>query len=281
MKKLNIWVFVSMLIIWWGCSNNSDFTSKNGEQNKRKSNADQEKQKQQAPGLDGDLAGNDTFEKSGNGDGTGQSAIGLDSEEIRGLCQDANRSKLMQTKNLLFPPTQNCEFGSGGNGERRDVYYQARVKVDRTFEVPENGVICSFKLDSKTNNIRYDDVVVITLNDYILATSNRSIYQNSTPPNSISKFEFLDILGRPLAFEGTQSCLGEEASICKMPGHDFQGGFELDFNNEVLSPLLPLIYGPELKTLSVITLGDNDDGDCEHTGIEFDVTYTYVDLSSD
>ena len=273
------------------CSNESEFNSRKS--NKEASSSSEESAGQDSdlekfgPGVDPSALGKDTKELEG--DSLGDSAdlgdsLGSDAEagdtlgasEIYTLCSNAGASLLTSTTNLDFPPTQNCPFGEGDNLSKRQAYYQARVEVARTFNTPADSIICSFQLISKTEDIQYDDVVVITLNDYILATSNKSIYPNSVPPRNISKWSFDNVRGTPMPFETPQSCIGEPESVCKMPGHDRRGGFELSFEGNVLAPLSAQLMGKEEKKLSVITLGDNDEGDCEHTGIEFDVVYTYI-----
>ena len=73
---------------------------------------------------------------------------------------------------------------------------------------------------------------------------------------------------------GKQYCLGDLE--CMVPGHDVQGQFSLKIDmTDIPSFSEKLSESADLQ-FEVITTGDNDDGDCDHSDLNLNVTIQYV-----
>ena len=97
-------------------------------------------------------------------------------ETIVNLCKSSPHSKFM--KKFQFPKQVDCEFGKYGNLNGFEAHLQAQKFQNRSFSLPENAVLCGIKLESMQSNIRYDDFLLFTLNDYIYAEQSRVIGAN-------------------------------------------------------------------------------------------------------
>lgn len=223
------------------------------------------------------LSGYQTDTSSGRlgNDALDSSTNKLSVQQVLNLCGDGSSNIQSGTAALSYPPTQECPFGVQDNGTERDQYLQARVKVDRTIPFPDGAVICSIELASNSQ-IQYDDVMVVSLNDYVLISSDNNLTNVLDFAEGLRKWDFTKVRGTPSNFEGGDYCLGEPNSTCVLPGHDINGRITINLDSQSLAPLSAKVSKAPSKSLSVITLGDNDPGDCEHTGINFNLNYTYI-----
>jgi hypothetical protein len=62
---------------------------------------------------------------------------------------------------------------------------------------------------------------------------------------------------------------------CQFPGHDTQGTISLDLDRRYIRAIMSNGV-PADHSFTLVTFGDNDDRDCEHSDVEFDVSVTYV-----
>lgn len=67
---------------------------------------------------------------------------------------------------------------------------------------------------------------------------------------------------------------GAQAS-CHFPGHDKQGTINLDYDPLYIQAIMSEGI-PSNHSFTMITIGDNDKYDCEHSEVNFNVTVDYV-----
>ena len=157
----------------------------------------------------------------------------------------------------------------------------------------------------EAQQIKYDDEIFLTVNNYVvmgsqdLSTGNgRSDFINGLLLNAIGLVEY-KWLGQngmyDLPYVGNNGlsryCLGVNASDpnfsqkCQIPPTDRVGTFKLDIPSEEIVKLGIMNNSGKIDSnsnikFSWISIGDNDNGDCETSPYGLDVDVEYVQLES-
>ena len=212
-----------------------------------------------------------------NGDlGNGDTAdIGV----INETCDTLNPQT--KTINIKFPkPTKTCEWGINGNLSVKDAFFRARIEEKKTLGLPRGAVICDASFDFKPQPFQYDDYFALLFNNNII-TSGYDFRSNLQPQNfGLLNYDWNDLKGIRMAFGSAKEMVycpqipGASAN-CSFPGHDTSGIIDLDLDKRyiraVMSNGIPVDH-----SFTLVTFGDNDNLDCEHSDVEFDVTVEYV-----
>ena len=178
------------------------------------------------------------------------------------------------TQTVVFPATKECQFGENGNLPERDQYFQAQVEQVQNLTVPADHVICDIAINSKTTDLHYDDFFVLAIQDNILVSTNEAFTPGSRRDrrNKIYKWNFADVIGTPWGDEG-KYCFGEN-SACRIPSHDRQGSVSIQIPKDDFVSLAVELFDLKQIEMKMVTLGDNDEGDCEHSRLELDLEMT-------
>ncbi len=201
----------------------------------------------------------------------------VDLEVVVSSCADLQ--VIEQTVKVNFPdPQVTCKWGENGNLEKRDKFLQARIEQNFDLSIPENAVICGLNFYVSDQPYRYDDHFLMTFDDSVMASSYDFGYLLSSE-GGILQYDWAKIAGEVWdnSNEGV-FCLGAETdgSTCAFPATDTQGVIDLNFNTGLIQKVMALNLGRSSHKLSFITIGDNDEWDCEHSDISFDVDISYV-----
>ncbi|MFK7826770.1 MAG: hypothetical protein AB8G05_21690 [Oligoflexales bacterium] len=178
------------------------------------------------------------------------------------------------TQTIVFPESIECAFGKSGNLPERDQHFQARIEQVQMLTIPPDHVICDMAINSKTTDLHYDDFFVLTIEDNILVSTNETLTPGPRRDarNKIHKWDFEAIKGQPWG-DDRKYCFGGNSS-CKIPSHDRQGAVAIDIpKNDFLSLAVELFELKQIE-MKMVTLGDNDEGDCEHSRLELDLEMT-------
>ncbi len=209
------------------------------------------------------------------GGGSGGPVPPMTPGEIMLACADATASHQTLNTTLNFPPRQNCSFGANGNGGPVNGFHMARETQEAMISLPANAVICGMARFSSglTSEITYDDFMFLTLDDYVLVSTSTSLVSLLATDNNLRVWDWSRIYTQ--AFENTPTpyCLG---GSCTFPGHDQTGPISLDFQSQELSALSAKLLNKTEASLKVIVTGDNDNGDCEHSGFDIDIELDYI-----
>lgn len=198
-------------------------------------------------------------------------------EQYKQQCSQGKKKSMIQTIN--FPATENCRFGTAGNLARRDTYLQAIEGQSSTITLPDKSLLCGLELSSPAATIQYDDFMILTLNGYVLLSSNKKILEGLEGSlNSAYKWNFSQIRGVAIDFNAAPYCLGKESSLCVVPETDVPGKFQLDINPDSLINLADSLVDQHKLNFSLIATGDNDDRDCRHTAISLDFAMQYIEI---
>lgn len=217
-------------------------------------------------------------------------------EVIIDLCKKFQDDLLSRSFLLSFPPTSICLFGEEGNGNRVNGQFQARKKQTEFVTLPEGAVLCELAIESvvegteqvttaqsyssryqtkqvvERNGFLYDDHFVFTIQNYILVRSHDALGVVDGDGHAVWDFDL--VKGRLMGMDTMISC-PVDAETCQFPSTDEPGDVKLKFKPEALAGVASKLKDVQKVEFSFIITGDNDDGDCEHSGLNLDVDARY------
>lgn len=188
---------------------------------------------------------------------------------VRKACSQGNTKTKIEK--LEFPPTSECPFGIGDNLSKKNSSIRARTEQSKKIELPEGSLLCDMSLEFHTKQIEYDDQMYIVFDRFFLAGSKLtpSMYQLEDELKVYS-WKVLQNNEHP---GYSPECLGGR---CKMPEAEEDGGFDIEIPQSALDQIALKIKGSSSYDFRVITVGDDNDGDCQHSGLSFTVSIKYL-----
>jgi hypothetical protein len=196
-------------------------------------------------------------------------------------CADAKSSGKLRSysSEVLFEdPKKTCDWGLNGNLKIRDGYAQARAEQYLTIDLPPGATVCNINLENvNQQNFFYDDNIILTLNDYILA-STTNFSRHFTTSNGFYKYDWTSLVGKSAqngASDTTpeqQYCAGKSQGLaqCLFPATETVGTIDLQFDERVIQTILGMTNPNQMK-LGMITTGDNDSTDCQHVPVRLSI----------
>ena len=256
--------------------------------------------------LDGSQDGNNSNNDGNSDNNSGDNGEGdlnftpPTAEEVIANCQNSTISK--QIVQISFPAKQNCSWGSkvdDGNGGFTEVlsangnlsiknnWIRAREEQTVSIQVPHNAQLCGLDLQSDNDQIHFDDFFALRLEDYVVASSK--VLTNALLQDEAGHYlwDWDRIRGDGSEATGTvMQNIGKFCGTgeCQLPEHDTPGAFGVQFslsegssteNNMNAALFAKLSHLEEIKMTATAT-GDNDTGDCDHSGGSFEVELSYI-----
>lgn len=188
---------------------------------------------------------------------------------------------LSSTVKLSFPgdPARVCKFNEAPNLEPKNAFVQAREITTAMLKLPENSEICSMTLDSAAGQtLRYDDFIVLTIDDFVLFSSNVLLTEKLAKMGNYFRWDFGKVVGEPIGmrFKDPAYCVGA-AERCVFPGTESVGPVSMKLNYTEISGITKAIQGKAAVPVDLITTGDDNlTKDCLHTTLDLAVTMTYI-----
>jgi hypothetical protein len=232
-------------------------------------------------------------------------------DEVKVACADAVKNGSLKSKAvpIFFPAkTTTCEFEKNDNLSRKNEVIRARR--EEMVELPLQGVtrLCNMKFDAPQQPMRFDDEILITLNNLVVASSqdystksrdtrkNQLVYPNGLsvdndgivsykwlPPNGVQNLDYLngDLYKYCLGLDPKQA---DFAQLCQIPKTSSNGTMSLKLPQDAFLKLVAkagLVFDKQIQsvpkaTLMFMTTGDNDDSDCQHLDFRMTVTIDYI-----
>ena len=217
--------------------------------------------------------------------------IGLNSDTDRlsidliKKCDEAKalgKLRLKKAEILFEDPSKQCEWGKNENLQTLNGFIQARVEQTSLIELQEDAHVCQIELTNQDlQNFRYDDNLILTINDYILA-STTNLNQHLTSRNGYFKYEWFKLRGKDAQNASSdtrkekQYCAGQSEgySQCLFPQTEQLGSIDINIGDIVLQTILGMTSPNKLK-FSLVTTGDNDESDCQHVPLRFNLDILY------
>lgn len=178
-------------------------------------------------------------------------------------------------------PGKTCDWEKNGNLSKKDGYFRARREQSTLFDLPPGAIICQMNLESQKSEMVYDDHFIITLNDYVIASSFDRFVPKLTSHQNNPIYNWENVVGNKWEHEFNQDqspfCLGsnEGLAACEWPLTEQQGSFHLSYDPSVIQDLMALDVKRSEHKFEFVTVGDNDSTDCQHSPVEFTIDLIY------
>ena len=192
---------------------------------------------------------------------------GLTGDELNNRINDINATcdngtKETKTFNFLFPkPTETCKWGVNGNLMPRDRFFQARIEEKQNFDLPAGSTLCDVSFNFVQQPMHYDDHMLLTMNDIVLA-STIDFSKDFQQISGMQGYTWNAIAGIPWNSQ-------DEGVYCLGMGDGLA-------NCQIIRRITALNPKRTSNFFNMISLGDNDDFDCEHSDVSFSITATFV-----
>ena len=220
---------------------------------------------------------------------SGQFPKNPSASDVAQTCQHNSPQHSEQTVTFEQSTTA-CEWGTNGNlvlpdGKViLDGTIMARREERATLPLPEVAVLCNIEVSSPQQQIRFDDEILLLLGNQLLASSAQ--YQMAlTNDAGFYLYDWSKIAGQSYVnnspyYSGKASpfCLGqaEGLSQCTIPRTETLGNIEMRFSPALIYILSARLGSEGPRELALITTGDNDPTDCQHSNLSLKVTTDYV-----
>lgn len=201
--------------------------------------------------------------------------ISLD-ESVTSLCS----SSTVREKSFVVtfaPDTETCAWGKDGNlSPSKQI--RAEQSAYKDFEDPEIGLLCGIDI-SMAGSGYADDEVVLTFNQYVLATSWNSYewYQirGMEIVDGLIKYDRLKVIGGTWDAARISGCA--PGVVCdfknfNQQSNGMQGGtFTVNTSDQFVKKLPRELLTKQKHTLGLHLTGNRSSTDCTHTGFSFNV----------
>ncbi len=262
LKLISVLSFCSML----GCASKKQFSGDTGKQGTAVPAGKEETIKQGTgkPAKDVVLDKSDTVNETNS---------------IPNRCGTEAAKLQVFSQKIDFPENGYCDFLSPPNIAKSDLTVTASETQKVNLNLPE-GVICSLKVKSSENtSMKYDDFIILTIDNHVLFSSNNKIVENFDKNKEIYDWNFSKLVGKKLTdkeWVDSHYCLGG-AENCTIPKTEVAGSFDVNFPATTIAPISAMIQGKASVPVNLIVTGDNDaDKDCHHTDLSLTISGQYL-----
>ncbi|SMF74533.1 hypothetical protein [Pseudobacteriovorax antillogorgiicola] len=201
----------------------------------------------------------------------------VESQDVVDLCSQLTQKTVVQT--LSFPAISECAFGEGENLGRVNGRIQAVSQQFSQIELPgTEALVCGLSMTSQSSQLQYDDLLVMTLESFVIMSSNRSFFSRLSQKEGLYFWEFESVRGMAVDFDADPYCLGANSG-CEIPETDTFGQLAVQYFPEDFAILSAKLSGRETLMVSLVATGDNDNGDCMHSDFSMTYAVSYVDLA--
>jgi hypothetical protein len=196
-----------------------------------------------------------------------------DTNMVRQACDSGVHEK--QTQSYLFEkPSYTCEWEKNGNLAKKNDYFQARIEENKNILLPAGAIICDVKLTFAEQPFLYDDHFLFTFDNSVIASS----FDFSAQLNrqyGLLQYDWSKIAGMYWD-KSKEGVFCAEDGKCSWPITDTQGKIDMSFSSDFFKRLMAFDINRNNHVMKFISIGDNDDYDCEHSDVSFDLTVDYV-----
>jgi hypothetical protein len=187
---------------------------------------------------------------------------------------------LTSTVKLVFPESKKCAFNVEPNKAPIEAQLQAQKVSTQSLKLPADSEICSMNLETPANaKVQYDDFLILTVDDFVIFSSNKDFIPKLDKINGFYKWDFLKVRESPVDFQALPFCVGA-MERCTFPATDTEGPILLKLNYSEIAGIAKGIQGKAEVPVDLISTGDNDDSDtkmdCYHTALDLTVTLNYI-----
>ncbi|MGZ3690830.1 MAG: hypothetical protein ACXVAX_04975 [Pseudobdellovibrio sp.] len=194
-----------------------------------------------------------------------------------GVVQDACNNLTHKTfsQSYFFPkPTYTCKWGVDGNLMPRDRYFQGRIEEEQDLNLEAGAIICGVKFNFVAQKFLYDDHFLMTFDESVIASSYN--FESKFNLNyGLLTYNWSNMAGMfwDSHMEGVYCAAN---ASCSFPKTDTQGVINMNFPSLMFQRIMAENVNRTSHAMKFISIGDNDDMDCEHSDVNFSLDVDYV-----
>jgi hypothetical protein len=174
----------------------------------------------------------------------------------------------------LPPLTTECAWSEFGNLSMASGRIRARNEQYVALSIPPELTLCSLEFESHSESFLYDDLLLMTLNDIVLMSTFHGEI-NLTPVAEFYRYDWSSLVNtRHDSYEWSTYCAAG-ALDCELPASDTTDTLSLSFGEAGTLRLLDVASGSWPYTFGLVITGDDNGSDCQHTGLEVEISYAY------
>ncbi|MGE0174712.1 MAG: hypothetical protein AB7T49_18110 [Oligoflexales bacterium] len=215
---------------------------------------------------------------SGGDQGPAQPVDTKTEDGVREICQNQAVVETM-TKTIRFDrPETTCAWNMDGNLSKVQAVVRARREQAQNLDIGSDAVICGVAFDVPQQQIQFDDEIFLLFNNVVLAMSKDYTY--ALPQHEgLHVYDWASLRNEDYLPDGYSHnyCLGEGdgTGTCVMPYTETTGALKLAFDDSVLHKISSFSDTSQ-HSFGLVTIGDDNNTDCIHTGLQFQVSVRYV-----
>jgi hypothetical protein len=169
-----------------------------------------------------------------------------------------------------------CDWGIGDNFQLQNSIMAARIERSISIPVPNGRSICSFSAQSESQTIRYDDHLILAINNNVLLASTTEVKSLRMANNGYREYAWQNIRGLSSGRKGSTFCA--DGVTCRLPQSEETGTFSFELSQDANRRLFSSLSNEPLTFLLVVTGDDDPEKDCKlYTDLTLTADYTYVD----
>ncbi len=189
----------------------------------------------------------------------------------------ANSTLKTKIIDISYSSINDCKWSNSslGNLGKVNGKMQARHEESVDLAIPAGATLCDMELDFPEQPFTYDDHVILTLNNRIVMNTGSDMHKYLTQDGSGYIYDWSKLVGKTQDVGGTHLyCNG--GSTCSVPNTEQNGRILVDIPKNTIQQIVTM--APQsVNQIKMITTGDDDVGDCNHSAISFQVRATYVE----
>lgn len=194
-------------------------------------------------------------------------------------CESSPEKLKIVKHQIQFEPMSGCQYGEAPNLEPLDQSFQAVAVQSLGFEAPQDAVICEMSLKTAADAaIRYDDYLILTINERVIFASNEEIVLNLQQQGELYRWRLEDVLRQQIGYIHAPAYCISDAEDCSLPPHDNEGPLLLSISSQSIGALALAVFGEPRVLFDLIASGDDDPDDCSVSGFQLDVELSVLPL---
>ncbi|MEK6627571.1 MAG: hypothetical protein AABY53_03005 [Bdellovibrionota bacterium] len=181
----------------------------------------------------------------------------------------------VQDFNYFFPkPQETCNWGNNGNLAIRNGFFQARIEQEQALALENGAIICDIKFSFQKQQFLYDDHFILSFNDALIASSY-DFQERLTPSFGLLRYDWSKMAG--MTWDNRrEGVLCPAGGQCSWPDTDIPGNISINYPSILFQRLMAENLNRNSHSIKFISIGDNDNFDCEHSDINFSMKVDYV-----
>ena len=187
---------------------------------------------------------------------------------------DPCSNSILQEYSMTLPATVGCNWSHNGNLNDNQGIYAARDENTFVLSLDSDQVICDVQFPFDTNYqstgfigpFGFDDQLLFTINERVIAASHVEMINVLQQDSYGYVYDWNSIKGMGMSFS-TSNWFVDSSYFSMLQAIDYPNvtSTTLALSHNSLQGVLQKIYDDNEIRFSLITFGDNDNGDCYHS----------------